>query len=191
MATHEEILRLHALGLAEFGTRVRLIGPEDWARPTPNAEWSVRDLVGHLVDEQLWVPPLLSGRTTEEIGSPYRGDPLGDEPLRAWTTAAEAAREAFAEPGALDRSVELSYGPASAAAYCQEMTTDLAVHAWDLARALGGDETIDDGLLTDVYERTIPYADVLAGSGLFAPRVDVPDDADLLTRTLALFGRRR
>lgn len=191
MATHEEILRLYERGLDEFGTRVRLIGPEDWARPTPDTEWSVRDLVTHLVDEQLWAPPLLEGRTIEEIGTPYTGDPLGDDPLRAWAEAAEGARAAFAAPGALDRGVQLSFGPSTAVTYCRQMTGDLTIHAWDLARALGAEETIDEGLLAYVYEGTLPYADMLASSGLFAPRVDVPEDAGLLTRTLALFGRRR
>ena len=35
----------------EFGDRVHAVAEDQWARPTPDAEWSVADLVGHLVDE--------------------------------------------------------------------------------------------------------------------------------------------
>lgn len=191
MPTNDELLELHTLGLAEFGERVMLVGADDWQASTPDTEWTVRDLLTHLVDEQLWVPGLLAGKTMDEIGSPYDDDPLGAEPVRAWHEASERAHAAFGEPGALERTVHLSYGDSDAARYCWEMTTDLAIHAWDLARALGVDEQIDAGLLGEVHRRTEPHAEQLAASGLFAPPVQVPEDADLLTRTLALFGRSR
>jgi hypothetical protein len=47
--------------------------------------------------------------------------------MAAWESAAAAAREAFAAPGALRRSVELSYGRRPADGYCQEMAMDLTV----------------------------------------------------------------
>ncbi|MDQ3906383.1 MAG: TIGR03086 family metal-binding protein, partial [Actinomycetota bacterium] len=107
-----------------------------------------------------------------------------------WTSAAAASREAFAVPGVLRRSVELSYGRRPAEGYCQEMTMDLTVHAWDLARAIGVDEKLDEELVSDVLAFIEPQVDQLAGSGLFAPPVEVADDADAQTKLLALVGRR-
>ena len=43
----------------EFSARVAAI--TNWDAPTPDTEWTVRDLVCHVVTEQQWVAPLLSG----------------------------------------------------------------------------------------------------------------------------------
>jgi uncharacterized protein (TIGR03086 family) len=69
------------------------------------------------------------------------------------------------------------------------LTSDLLLHAWDLARALGVDETLDPELVDAVLTAAEPHTDELAASGLFAPPVPVPADADPQTRLIALFGR--
>ena len=60
--------------MTEFDRRVRKIAPEQWALGTPCREWSVRDLVGHLVYEQLWAPELLAGCTTAQVGDRFDHD---------------------------------------------------------------------------------------------------------------------
>jgi uncharacterized protein (TIGR03086 family) len=174
----------------EFDRRVRAIGPDQWHNPTPCTEWDVRALVNHLVTEQLWAPLLLDGATVEDVGDRFDGDQLGDDPVAAWTRAAAAAREAFAAPGALRGTVELSYGRRPAEGYCLEMTLDLAVHAWDLARGIEVDERLDEELVGDVLAFIEPQVDQLVSSGMFAPPVAFGDDADAQTRLLALLGRR-
>ncbi|MFI0215033.1 TIGR03086 family metal-binding protein [Streptomyces lydicus] len=112
-----------------------------WDGPTPCSEWSVRDLVNHLTAEQLWVPRLVrDGATLAEVGRDFDGDVLGDDPVAAWDRAAVAAVAAFAERGALGRTVQLSYGSGPAAAYCTQLTADAVVHSWDLSRATGADD---------------------------------------------------
>lgn len=176
--------------MGEFDKRVRSVAPDQWHKPTPCADWDVRQLVNHLVVEQLWAPLLLDGATVDDVGDRFDGDQLGDDPVAAWASAAAASREAFAAPGALRRSVELSYGRRPAQGYCQEMTMDLTVHAWDLARAIGVDEKLDEELVSGALAFIEPQIDQLAGTGLFAPPVEVVRDADGQTRLLALLGRR-
>lgn len=183
-------LSLHATGLAEFDRRVRAVRPDQWDAPTPCTEWDVRALVNHLVVEQLWVPLLLDGATVGDIGSGFDGDQLGDDPAGAWQRASAAARAAFEVSGALQRPVELSYGRRPADGYCREMTLDLGVHAWDLARGIGADERLDPALAAELLDLVAPQALALAASGLFADAVPVPDDADPQTRLLAVLGRR-
>lgn len=190
MTDDDKTLPRYATALAEFDRRVALIRPGQWHDPTPCAEWDVRALVDHLVTEQLWVPPLLDGATIADLGDRFDGDQLGDDPVAAWKSAAAAAREAFAAPGALHRPVELSYGRRPADGYCQEMTLDLAVHAWDLARGIGADDHLDEDLVRGVLRFVQPQAEQLAGTGLFAAPIEVSDDADPQTRLLALLGRR-
>lgn len=62
------LLHAHRRAMTEFDTRVRAIGDDQWDNGTPCAQWTVRDLVQHLVSEQLWAPRLLDGATLEEIG---------------------------------------------------------------------------------------------------------------------------
>ncbi|MGH3793602.1 MAG: TIGR03086 family metal-binding protein [Pseudonocardiaceae bacterium] len=183
-------LAQYATALAEFGRRVQAIRPEQWHNATPCTEWDVRTLVDHLVTEQLWVPLLLDGATVDDVGDRFDGDRLGDDPVAAWRSAAATAREAFTAPGALRRHVELSYGRRPVDGYCQEMTLDLTVHAWDLARGIGAAERLDEGLVHDVLSFIEPQVERLAHTGLFAPPVTVGENADAQTRLLALLGRR-
>lgn len=176
--------------MGEFDRRVRSVPSDHWGHATPCAAWDVRALVNHVVTEQLWAPLLLDGATIDDVGDRFEGDQLGADPVAAWASAAAAARAAFGAPGALRRSVELSYGSRPAQGYCQEMTLDLTVHTWDLARAIGADERLDEALLREVLIFIEPQVEQLAGTRLFAPPVAVDADADAQTRLLALLGRR-
>ncbi|HET9257094.1 MAG TPA: TIGR03086 family metal-binding protein [Pseudonocardiaceae bacterium] len=178
------------VAMGEFDRRVRAVAADQWGDRTPCPEWDVRALVNHLVTEQLWAPLLLDGAAIDDVGDRFDGDQLGDDPVTAWASAAAASREAFAAPGALRRSVELSYGRRPAQGYCQEMTLDLAVHAWDLARAIGADERLDEGLMAEVLAFVEPQLDQLAGTGLFAAPLAVAPEASTQTQLLALLGRQ-
>ncbi|MCJ1681371.1 TIGR03086 family metal-binding protein [Streptomyces sp. APSN-46.1] len=186
----DTLLAQHAEALRLFGERVRAVG-DGWDLPTPCTEWNVRDLVNHVTGEQVWVPPLVGeGRTVEEVGDAFDGDLLGDDPVAAWERAATAAQAAFAAPGALERTVQLSYGPTPGSDYCAELTTDCVVHTWDLSRAIGADDRLPDGLVEFAIKQVMPHADGLAASGMFAAPLEVPAGADAQTRLLALMGRQ-
>jgi len=183
------LLRVHAGALARFGRHVREVADDQWEAPTPCTDWTVRDLVNHLTAEQLWVPELLAGARVSDIGDRFDGDVLGHDPAAAWTAAEEAARAAFAFPGALARTVHLSYGDRGADGYCREMAVDAVVHAWDLAEGLGADSRMDPEAADFALAEVSPIADGLASSGLFAPPVQVAAGADAQARLLGLMGR--
>ncbi|WP_412076178.1 TIGR03086 family metal-binding protein [Streptomyces xanthophaeus] len=187
----DTLLAQHAEALRLFGERVRAVGDDQWDAPTPCAQWTVRDLVNHVTGEQLWIPPLVTeGRTVEELGDAFPGDVLGEDPVATWERAAAAAHAAFAAPGVLDRTVRLSYGPALGSAYCSELTADCVVHTWDLSRGIGADDRLPDGLVEFSIKEVMPYADALAGSGMYAEPLEVPPGANAQTRLLALLGRK-
>ncbi|MEU2156290.1 TIGR03086 family metal-binding protein [Streptomyces sp. NPDC019396] len=189
MDTHA-LLDRHSDALALFTDRVHAVRPDQWDDATPCAEWTVRDLVNHLTAEQLWVPPLVvEGRGTAEAGGTFDGDVLGAHPAVTWDRAASAAKAAFNGPGALERTVVLSYGERPATAYCAQMVADATVHAWDLSRAIGADETLPDDLVAFTAREVAPYATGLARSGMFSPAVKPPPDADAQTKLLCLLGR--
>lgn len=184
------LIDLHGTAMEEFDRRVKAVRLTDWALPTPCSDWDVHDLVDHLTTEQLWVPHLLGGARVEDLGDRFDGDNLGEEPLATWTVAAREARTAWLAPSALEQRVHLSFGESPAELYLWQMTFDLAVHAWDLARAIGADERLDPDLVRELLTWMKGQEKELAASGLFAEPVQVGEDADPQTRLLALTGRR-
>ena len=184
------LLEQYDHALTEFDTRVALIGEDQWESPTPCTDWDVRALVAHLVDECRWVPYLLDGGSPADAGERFAADPLGDDPKADWRSASTAAREAFGRDGALDHTVAVSYGEISARDYLWQLTTDVTVHSWDLARGIGADEQLDHELVRRVHSEAEKDAETLASSGLFDPPVRVAAHADLQTQMLGLFGRR-
>ncbi|MEU5432831.1 TIGR03086 family metal-binding protein [Streptomyces sp. NPDC020719] len=187
-ADRDPLLDRHREALALFGARVHAVRPDQWDLRTPCTDWTVRDLVNHLVVEQLWVPPLVEGRSLADVGDAFDGDVLGDDPVAAWDSAKDAALAAFAGPGALDGTVHLSYGKTPATAYCSQMVADAVVHSWDLSRAIGADEQLPDALVDAAAREFGQYADELPRS-LFDAPVKVPAGADAQTRLLAMLGR--
>ena len=186
-----ELPALFAKAVACFGDLVRQVAGDQWAAPTPDDDWDVRALVNHLVYEDLWALPLLDGKTIAEVGDSLDGDLLGAEPQVAWDEASTAVVVAVAGKGALERTVHVSFGEISGAEYVSQLLSDHVIHAWDLARAIGADESLDPGLVEWVLAYIGPNADAARAAGVFGPEVDVPDCSDPLTRLLAVTGRRR
>jgi uncharacterized protein (TIGR03086 family) len=190
--SHTDLLLLFQRAQAQFTDRVDAVGPGEWDAPALPG-WSVADLVAHLISEQLWVPPLLAGEPVDVIGRRIPADTeelLAGDPLGAWETAADGALAAWADPDVLDRTVQLSSGPASAVDHLVEMTADLTVHAWDLARAVGGVTELD----AELVATALRYAEEELGDhgvpGVIDAPVEAPPDADPQTLLLARFGRR-
>jgi uncharacterized protein (TIGR03086 family) len=184
-----ELLELFQRAQAQFTDRVDAVAPDQWDDESL-PDWTVADLVAHLVTEQLWVPPLLAGEPVLEGRFPEETtDLLGSDPFTGWESAADDALSAFAEDDALIRTVHLSRGPAPATEYIADLITDLTVHAWDLARATDGDTELEGELVTAalVFAERLPADGV---PGLIDPPLDVSAAADPQTRLLARFGRK-
>lgn len=183
-------LDYYRIGLQEFDKRVHAIADDQWSSSTPCTEWNVRDLVNHIVNEDKWVAPLIAGKTIADVGDGLDGDLLGDDPKGAWDDAREEALSAVEQPDALGRTVHLSFGDTAAEAYIAQLAVDHAIHAWDVARATGGDEGIDTDLVEFAYRELEPQVAAWREAGAFADEVEVPGDADRLTQLLAMTGRK-
>jgi uncharacterized protein (TIGR03086 family) len=173
----------------EFDTRMRQIADHQWQAATPDEDWSVRDLMNHVVGEDLWAPPLLAGSTIAEVGDQFDGDVLGAEPQVAWAVASAEAVRAVEQDGAMDRIVHLSFGDFPGREYALQLFADHLIHAWDLARAIGADERLDAGLVSSCATWFDAVEDAYRGAGAIAARRPVPGDADAQTLLLARFGR--
>ena len=185
---------LDALGLGrqEFERRLRAVGPGDWDRPTPCTDWAVRDLATHVIFGARMCVALLGGCTRDEAMAVVANASLPDDPIAAFEEGAAEQAAAFAEPGALERTVAHPAGDFPATVLLNFRVGDYALHAWDLARAIGADETLAEDLVAFVWEGIQPMLPIIATVGVFGegPSGTVGEDAPLQTRLLDATGRR-
>jgi uncharacterized protein (TIGR03086 family) len=183
------ILSTHKDSVREFTRRVHAIQPgSEWDLPTPCDEWSVRDLVNHVAYGDLWVRPLLEGKTLDEVGDRFEGDVLGDDPVAGYERAANDAVLAASQAD-LGGKVHTSGGVIDVTEYLAQRVMDNLVHAWDLARAIGANEDFDPELVRFVLDMVEPHGG--GPPGMFDEPVHVEDDGgDEMTKLLALLGRR-
>ena len=130
-----------------FGRRLREVRPDQWACPTPCAEWNVRLLVNHMTRGNLNYVALARGGTATEFARMRSVDALGDDPAPAFERSVRECADAFSAPGMLDQVVDYPLGPVTGAQALAVRTADSVIHTWDLARALRIDETLDAGLV--------------------------------------------
>jgi uncharacterized protein (TIGR03086 family) len=141
--------------------------------------------VRHLVE---WLPAFLRGGAGVELA---RGPAVDDDPVRAWTVHSDAVQALLDDPATAGRTLtnphvgEVPLDLAVARFY----TPDVFLHTWDLARATGQDERLDEERCARMLEGMLPLDEMLRSSGQYGPKVPVPDDADVQTRLLAFIGR--
>ena len=166
------------------------IRADQWADPTPCTEWDVRELVGHLVNGNLWAGELFNGKTMAEVSDRFDGDVLGDDPAGAFTSSVAIAKEVVLAPGAMEAICHLSFGDYPGSEYAEQLFLDMLVHGWDLATATGQDARLAQDLVAACYPVAQKIVAVASGDGVFGEDLPVTSDADLQTRLLATLGRR-
>ncbi|MGW0571093.1 TIGR03086 family metal-binding protein [Streptomyces tauricus] len=170
-----------------FGARVHAVEGHQWGDSTPCTEWTVRDLVNHLVGEHLWVPHLLAGESLEEVGDRYDGDMVGTDPVRAWDDAAKRSLAAW-EGADLSGTARFSFGVAPLAVYADQILVDLTVHEWDLARGCGQPEGLDPAAVDHSLTYARANAGRMADLGIIGAAVHTAS-TDPAVQLLSLLGR--
>lgn len=180
------------LAATEFAARLRRVAAEDWAHPTPCTDLDVRGLCHHVVGGNLMAARLFAGASAAESLEPLRTDSLGADPSEAFAAAQRELVDAMQQPGALDGIVHHAMGDIPATRLVEFRIADLAIHAWDLARAIGAPEALDPGLVEVLWAQISPMAPMIDRIGIFGtgPSGAVDAGAPLQTRLLDLTGRR-
>ena len=173
--------------MESWAVRVNDVRPEQWDDPTPCADWTVRDLVNHVVGEDRWTVPLMRGRTIEDVGTELDGDLLAEDPITSALRAAGEAESVVVEVLPSGGKVHLSYGEEEMSEYVHQLAADHLVHGWDLAAATGGDTRLDSALVSDVASWFAQHEETYRSAGAVGPRRASTGDSqgDLL----AAFGR--
>lgn len=159
------------------------VSAEQLALATPCTEWSVQDLIDHLVGSTGYLLAALEGSEP----APVSGATAADyEAGRAQVLAA------LAEPGALERTCRSPLGfdwtieQATAGTFMDNL-----IHTWDLATATGQDTALDPQLVEMCIAMFLPdMPERGRASGLVGPAVQVDVDAPAQDRLLAAMGRK-
>ncbi|HEX3287436.1 MAG TPA: TIGR03086 family metal-binding protein [Mycobacterium sp.] len=171
-----------------FARRLRLVQPDDWQRPTPCSEWDVRALVNHVVGANIRYQLLLHGAAAEQVEATRTVDHLGDDAVVSFVATADAVVACFHEDGALERIAHHVTGDRTGRQLLSMRILDVAIHGWDLACAIGADQTLD----TDVVAFLLAYtADLDLGQSAFAlADTEVRHNAPPQDQLLHRLGRR-
>jgi uncharacterized protein (TIGR03086 family) len=148
----ERIVEKFVLASSGFERALRRVAPGQWGRPTPCAEWNVRDLVNHVTRGNANYVGLLNGNTAADFLRLRNADALGADPVHAFTDSVQACAAAFSEPGALEQHLDYPLGRAPGAQLLAVRTADTVIHTWDLARATNTDDALDPTLVSWITE---------------------------------------
>ena len=166
-----------------FGRLLELVTAKQWGSPTPCAEWSIRDLVNHIVRGNLNYSLLGRGGSAIDFLANRDTEALGADPMRSFTNSWQECAEVFDQPGTLERLVNYPMGRVPGRQALAIRTVDNLVHTWDLARALGEDEVLNAELVDwAVVNLSAVYGDLpemptdaASTHRFFAPSLDGQD----------------
>lgn len=162
------------------------ISAEQWSALTPCQDWTVRQVLAHLIGMDRVFTALLSAAAMPSCEQDLPADADLPDALVASTAGLRAA---FARPGALEHRYATAMGTATGAQRLQIRVYDLLAHGWDLARATGQQVVVPD----DVAQRSLAFARAqladAARPGRFAPARAAGDDACVLEQLAAFLGR--
>jgi uncharacterized protein (TIGR03086 family) len=165
---------------------VGLLRDEQLGVDTPCEEWSVADLLGHLVD-MLAMYGTAFGSVQPEPG---QSDAPGVTGFAERFTAASTRLLEAVNTVDPDSSVSVPFGTVPVGVATRLATVEVLVHGWDLAKATGQPYGCDHA----VAERALGFSasalgDVPPDRSPFAAPVPVEDDAPAVDRLAALLGR--
>lgn len=159
---------------------------------TPCREWTVRDLLNHVV-ATLWLADALFADAQPEHplapGGLPAADLIGPDPAAAYAEAAAAALASARADGALASAHQTPIGKMPGEALAGFTTMDVFVHGWDLARATGQDAAFDPDLTE--YVLTVARQAITDDrrAPAIGPEVPAAEHAPAMDRLVAYLGR--
>lgn len=177
-----------------FQRKVADTRPDQWANQSPCADWTARDVVGHIV--------VMHAAMLSPVGRTLSPAPtVQDDPLAAFISARADVEALLADPDIAGQEINSPGGPTTVERHIdQVISDDMVLHGWDLARATGQDEAMNPADVERMWSgnTSIPpeVMDMLRTPGafgpgvvVFGPEVVVPADASMQDRLLGFIGR--
>lgn len=186
MLTFKEMLAAYDRALDDTTALAAEVG--DLTVPTPCDGWDLADLFGHMVGQNLgFAAAVVDG---DAPVAAYESVPVaGDDVARTWQDSAARVRDAFgaADPEATVHLAEFGFRPTVSVALSMQLL-DAAVHAWDVATALGQTYRPADGTVNVVLDMARQIAARPGGTPVFAAPL-AGQGEDPWSDALRLLGR--
>jgi len=176
----------------QFRAVAALIDADQWTLPTPCPDWNVTELLGHVIAGSQMAAAIAGGADRGEAIELLSTNFVGDDPMSALDTALSLAETALTHPDVDERICQHPAGNMPGSQVRSLRISDLVVHQWDLARAIGADESLDAEVVQIAWDDISPMTPIIAQLGVFGdgPSATVAEDAPLQLRLLDLMGRR-
>jgi uncharacterized protein (TIGR03086 family) len=175
-------MSLLALALDQASTVLGQVEDSRLSEPTPCTDWTVGDLVDHLVNAPAHFATIMRGEQPDWSAPPAH---VGDDRVRRFRAAGDELLDAWRAA----RDGDPATSPAESSPLDWQLA-ELAVHTWDLAIALG-EPTAD--LDPEVAERGLAFMRTGLTDGnrapVFGPERQAPPDADSYMQIAAFSGR--
>ena len=189
MLTYSEMLTLHDGALADTTALVQRAARGDLGIATPCDGWDLADLLSHMIGQNLGFAAAVATGDADEAA--YAGpDVTPANAVSQWDASAESLRAAFgpADETAVVHLSEFDIEVTPAVALSMQLL-DTAVHAWDVAAALGDTYRPDAAVTELVLDFARQIASRPGGSpGVFGEPL-AETGADPWLDALRLLGR--
>jgi uncharacterized protein (TIGR03086 family) len=165
-------------------------GDETLERSTPCDDYDVRALCGHMVSVLRRIDHVGAGGRPFDI--PQVTTDVPDGFPEAFATARVGLEKTWADDAVLDKVLVLPFGEFPGRIALSAYTQEIVMHSWDLAKALGRLDLLEDELaeaVLPIAHRAVP-PEPRGGRIPFGPVVEVPADAGVYAQLAGYLGRQ-
>ncbi len=162
------------------------VEPEQLDLPSTCSDWTVRQLINHLVSANLTVAANILG---DPRPAP-QADVLGNDFRNAFRAAADEVLNAFQSEEALSRMYQTPIGEVPGTVLAGMRMSECVAHSWDLAKSTGQDTALDAELSNEalrIYMSGLQGRDRTGGA--FGPEQPAPESASPAEKLAAYLGR--
>lgn len=168
---------------------IAAVSPEQLAAQSPCTEWSVRDVLNHLIGGQEFLTHALTTGSFDRASFDRDRDFLTPDPATAFTTSAATLRTRITADGFLDTLAPTPFGPQPGAVLVEMRITEMLVHGWDVARATGQPTDLAPEVAEVALQGLARLRAKAPSGGPFGAAQPASPDAPAADRLAALAGR--
>ncbi|MFI7601286.1 TIGR03086 family metal-binding protein [Actinoplanes sp. NPDC049681] len=140
-----EILGQFQLATDAFAKLAAGVRPDQLALKTPCPEWSVRDLIDHVVKGNLMFTRVITGAEPPAVD-------VGADPDAAVLASSKALYEAASAEGVLTQIFKTPMGERPGGRLIAIRINELSLHGWDLAQATGQGFELPDPVIATCFQ---------------------------------------
>lgn len=182
-----ENLRRYQRALYGFDAVVRRVPPDAWDTPSKCAEWTCREVAGHII----WHTRSLAATVGagEAPSETPEAEMAGSDPAATWAEARDAVLAGLDRPDALAKETAGPFGLSNVDELLRISAADIYTHTWDIGAAVGIDPALDPSVAEDLLPGMLAIGDGLRAPGLMGAEVEIAPDCSVVDRYLAFSGR--